>query len=229
MSPKKKGSACMSYPKPDDRGMSEELVATRSPAIAARVAGLLGSIPTGIMISFALQPNMGNGHVMALALLATVPFLLALVPADPQRRSVALLWVTPLAFVSGVVSRIGPFMILISMATPFIIGLPLFLGIAAIASSHFRVKDGSLALAILGLSPAASCLAVYLADYVIAQLLGLPVGRTGADPRPIMVFGVAVAVSALATLAVALWMLQRRPAVPSKPATNQKWDEFDRD
>ncbi len=219
----------MSYPKTDDRGMAEELVATRSPAIAARVAGLLGSIPIGIIIAFALQPNMGNGHVMALALLAIVPFLLALVPADPLGRSVALLWATPLAFVFGVVSRIGIFPILLWIASPLIIGVPLLVGLVAIASSHHRVKDGSMALAILGLSPAASCFAVFLADSVVAQLLGLPAGRTGAEPRPIVVFGVAVAVSALAFVAVAQYTLRRRPAVPSKPETRREWDEFDRD
>jgi hypothetical protein len=222
----------MSFSKLDGPGMPEGPAATLYPAIEARFAGLAGSIPIGLMVGCALEPTMFShekGQLMALALLAIVPFLLTLVAADPKGRLVALTWAFPLGLLSILISTIRLLVFLLLPLSPYIIGLALILGLSAIGNSRHRAKDGSLALAILGLSPAASCLVVFLADYVVARILGLPWGRTGADPRPIMVFAVAVAVALLASLAVAIWKLQRRPAVPSKPETSQKRVEFDRD
>jgi hypothetical protein len=223
----------MDYPEPDGQGIAEEPVATRYPTIEARVAGLVGSILVGFVVGVALHPTFAQnekGQVMALALLAIVPFLLALLPADPKARLVALALATPLGLVSMVVSTIGPLVLLVGPLLPLIIGVALILGLSGLATGRQRAKDGSLALAILGLSPAVSCLVVFLADYLVGSLLGLPWGRMGAPPRPMMVFAIAVAVSVLAVVAVALlWMLQRRRGVPSKPEPRRELDEFDRD
>ena len=217
----------MSFLGPPDRGMAEEPVSTGSPALLACAAGIVGSMPIGVAAGLVARWTGGdsNWYVLALVLLAIVPFLLALVPTGAAGRVVALALAASVGFVSGAIQ--GSAFLLMGFLLIPIVALGLILGLIALVNSGRRVEDGSQALAILGLTPAGSGFAVYLV-YIQVGLIqdghpGLLVGS-----RPVVVFWVSVALAACAVLIVAWSALRRRRAIPSaKSKTPREWRDFD--